>query len=1159
MSRSMVTLILLATLTTTSAHAGERTPVEVAPMTAPAGDAAAALLAERLTDTLARALNASGRFVVVRADLAAEVRAAQKRYLSAFYEEGEAPQVGHFLAARVLVKASLRKHERGGLAVEVAFVDLETLATLPELTLSVRAAAGQQDTLATELMVAVAERAARAAGAGQGLDAKAKAQMAQVAGGSLNLTALDLHTEGRRLARSLTYRGLLGAVEKYQAALRLDPRFALAQADLAEAESDLAWLGVYSGESHEQQMGHFERAQAAAEAALRLEPGSAVVQRVVCEAYVRAGRRDQAEAALQKAQAANPDDPGTLALAATLSTSHLEKVTLLKRAVALDPQDVSLRLQLIEVYSEAGDQERTYEAYVAALMESDPRHPVLLANLASELVLSGRADLARQLVEQALERAPELVPLYLDMAELEELRGRSPDRYLAEALERGPEAALAFQPPPSAFRAAHERRAQQMEQAVLRFPRNTLTAVSLAKQLAESSDEDTQARGLWIFRDLEREGRIKPGDIYSRFFYAKALGRTGAYAEAAEILADLHRRADSRRLKQFLRLAYVDALMGKADYSKARTELARIIERAETRYDRAVAQQRLARTYRQESEADLARRVLQEARAAHDMWGWIDVDLAMLLRDEHAWAAADARRAKDEGQRRAIEARRDALATRTMEAWARALDKLEGAATVYGLKASFAWDVGKRAEAIAALERAVTLDAEWLPTLAGRLYAEGRAQEAEERLNAAIAADPGNHVLASYRGDFFKQAGQPHRAGLAYADAYHLRPSQGYLLAAVSAFEGAGEQERGIRLLQEALAEHPEAASDLHNRIAAQEASRGRYDAAMESLLLAKRASRGKSFIVQKNLAYVYRRLGRAAQSAAAYEEALMINQKYAAIYVDYADLLVEDGKASRAQDVLTQGLEALPQSRDLRMAMLGILGASAPDRCAEVARRSAEWLADDPGFGGYLREQGRCLVAEGKGAEAVTTYREAIRLSPDDGKAYRGLAEAHRLNGQLGQEWGALAVVVFLEPQDDAVDARITTLKSSGAQLELPERIPDDMWVALVNYLVDKVARGRTQPGVTGAAPPPSVNGGLISSGVLLLVLGGIAFPAGIVADDRTLGTALMVGGLGGIATGSGLMIAALFPSVTVSPPPRLGADGPRPHGVMATVGLNF
>lgn len=1141
-----------------AAGASDRVPVEVAPVKNASGDRGLDLTADRLTDTLRRALDGSGRFTVVRSDLRDEVLAAQRRYLSEIYDASTAPEIGELVAARVLVKASLHREERGQLTVRVAFVDVRTLTSLPGLDLSVRGARDREDRLLTELAVAVAERAARASGGRQGsLDVRAKKQIELLAGSSDHPLARDTHTEGRRHARGLTYAGLLDAVEKFRAAVRLDPAFAIAHADLASAQARLAWLGFYVGETPEARTERLAEAREAARAARRLAPESAVVQREAARVYVYTGQRDLARAALERAQALAPNDPEALVIEAAFVSAQRARVDLLERAIAADPHLVEARFELALAYAALGDQARVRRAYVETLLEADPRHPVTLLNLAGILRAEGKIPAARRLLEVAIDREPRHALAYASLAWIEDIEGRSPRRNLERALRMAPEATLHFSVPDHARRAVHEHDIDVARRVAERFPKSNLSAVVYAARLAMSPEDEDQSQAVLIFSRLHERGRVDADDVYTRYYWARALRRTGAHGQATKLLEDLVERARPGRLRDHLSLEYARALGDKGEHSLARTVLTRLVSRSRSDQTRAAAQIELGRAYRQEGEHDLARRVFDRARGAAELSAWIDAEYASTLVAEREKVVAKLRRATDEAARRELEGEQGALAERARGYFLRALEASPGYAWILSRYSRFAWDVGDRATSLEALDRAVELDVGYLPQLAVRLHQAGRAKDAEARLNQATADDPGNHALAYYRGEFFARTEQLERAAQAYADAYHLRPSWAYLDAAVDAYEKVDGHDRAIRLLREALDDDPARAYRHHNRIAILEADRGRLDAAQASLLDAKRAGAGKSYVVQHNLAIVYARQDDYEAAIEAYEGALELNSVHPPIYLGYARLLETRDEYGRARRVLERGLEAMPKDRALRLAYARSV-AHRKTNCHRAIRELEAWLVEDPGYGGYEREIGRCRLRNGQVEAAVEAYERATARSPRDAEAFVGLGEAYEAQKRPGYAWGAYSVAMYLAPEREDLSARLGPLKRTGASFEIPEHAPTD-YVLVLAAVVKRMTESRSAAAVTQTtATAGEISPGILVSGTLLMLTGVALAAVGVaVADD--FGEFLLYGASGAITGGvGGLIFYHGLPEAEVGR--GLVDRGPPPaRGVNVSFGFEF
>src|SRR5262245_38325359 len=87
---------------------------------------------EDLTDAVRRAFNASGHFVVVRNDLVDQVAKAQAKSLSAMFKD-DGPSAGRFTRAKVLVRGAYKERAKNKLAIQVSFVDMGSLESLPKL------------------------------------------------------------------------------------------------------------------------------------------------------------------------------------------------------------------------------------------------------------------------------------------------------------------------------------------------------------------------------------------------------------------------------------------------------------------------------------------------------------------------------------------------------------------------------------------------------------------------------------------------------------------------------------------------------------------------------------------------------------------------------------------------------------------------------------------------------------------------------------------------------------------------------------------------------------------------------------------------------------------------------------------------------------------
>lgn len=213
--------------------------------------------------------------------------------------------------------------------------------------------------------------------------------------------AYHLFLQGRRWFSDYTLVALGRAVNCFERALAIEPRFALASANLALACIELAELGGMEPDIA------YRRATDAAATALKLDPELGEAH---CTAgFVKAVRDfdwSGAEREFKRALELNPDNADAYDLYGRLCAAlgrYDEAIALQRRAQELDP--LSHRLDVVSTLLRAG---RYDEAVTAArdAVELDPAHDRARATLGWADFLSGRQ--AEGLVE--LERAVSLTP-----------------------------------------------------------------------------------------------------------------------------------------------------------------------------------------------------------------------------------------------------------------------------------------------------------------------------------------------------------------------------------------------------------------------------------------------------------------------------------------------------------------------------------------------------------------------------------------------------------------------------------------------------------------------------------------------------------------------------------------------------------------------------
>jgi tetratricopeptide (TPR) repeat protein len=193
------------------------------------------------------------------------------------------------------------------------------------------------------------------------------------------------------------------ALEEYKEAIRIDPRFVLAYANVA-----VTYL---------YQMGDVASAMPVCEKILELDPGNAWAQDCLGMSYFAKNELPQAQAAFEKAVAANPQ--GTLSryrLAHThrLQGHYQQAIESLQQIQKVDPSEISVIYDTGVAYAGMGDSEKAREFLTRYRHEVETKWKKTLQEPGTQLVLAavsarlGETDHARQILRKAMTKAPQL-------------------------------------------------------------------------------------------------------------------------------------------------------------------------------------------------------------------------------------------------------------------------------------------------------------------------------------------------------------------------------------------------------------------------------------------------------------------------------------------------------------------------------------------------------------------------------------------------------------------------------------------------------------------------------------------------------------------------------------------------------------------------------
>jgi adenylate cyclase len=216
---------------------------------------------------------------------------------------------------------------------------------------------------------------------------------AAVKGGTKNVEAHEAYLQGRFFANRHSEKETDQARVAYQRAVKLDPRFALAWAGLAQTH---IWDCNYATEGGQKSFNvHLAAAREALERVFALEPDlpDALFARAMIQTNFDYDWKGAAET-LRKALALAPQDPALLMEAGNLASARGEKTQAVEfdhRAVALDPVNAQARAFLAGNLTSLGKLSEARAEYTR-IIELNPSAPNSRAGVGSTYLLEGKFE-----------------------------------------------------------------------------------------------------------------------------------------------------------------------------------------------------------------------------------------------------------------------------------------------------------------------------------------------------------------------------------------------------------------------------------------------------------------------------------------------------------------------------------------------------------------------------------------------------------------------------------------------------------------------------------------------------------------------------------------------------------------------------------------------
>ncbi len=167
----------------------------------------------------------------------------------------------------------------------------------------------------------------------------------------------------------------------------------------------------------------------------------------------------------------------------------------------------------------------------------------------------------------------------------------------------------------------------------------------------------------------------------------------------------------------------------------------------------------------------------------------------------------------------------------------------------------------------------------------------------------------------------------------------------------------------------------------------------------------------------EKNLAYIYEKMGRNAEAIEHYAASLRIIPDQPDALSHLGGILIDQGRVAEGTAQLERAVQLNPQ--DVHVINSLALGMAAQKNFGEAARYLREELKILPDNPDALSNLGNALASDGKFTEAIASYFEALKLRPNDAQAHGNLATALLQSGKPDQALEHYLAAVKISPDD--------------------------------------------------------------------------------------------------------------------------------------------